>query len=85
MQYLKCKTCAHWKTEQERSNYELEMRDADFNVIPADFEVRYCKDPKLMKFERPLEKDQASVADGSTYRAVLITAEDFGCNHHKPK
>lgn len=73
----------HWQLNEEHSNTEIEMWDGEFNRIPPEFEVRYCKDPYLMTFERPLNNDQASVADGSEYRAVLVTAENFCCVHHK--
>lgn len=42
------------------------------------YATRYCRSPKLKFYERP-GKDEASVADGSEYMAVLITGEDFGC------
>lgn len=43
------------------------------------FEVRYCRQPKLMIFGRPQETDGAAVIDGSEYYADFVTGPDFGC------
>jgi len=46
------------------------------------FEVRECRHPSLVYFERPVERDGFGVSDGSNYWAGLFTAEDFGCIRH---
>lgn len=85
-----CKTCRYW---QGATNYRDGTPREDHIITPIDpdtwqpmvmpFEVRLCKSPKLMVFERPIEIDMASVCDGSEYRAVLYTAEAYGCIHYQ--
>ena len=90
---MKCKDCKHWKMPPDNEYwgaYELAMPQ-----IPPDYEhikdekeqrelfgyaIKYCRSPKLLFYQRP-DKDGACVADGSQYRACMITGEDFGCTN----
>jgi hypothetical protein len=78
-----CETCRYWTG---RDGYEGSLTDPcdpdTYEPMPMPFEVRYCEHPRLMKFERPVERDQASCVDGSGYRAKLACGPDFGCVHH---
>ena len=84
-----CKTCRHWKIMGVETGYILH-RDI---VAPTDpdtykeskmpFEVRHCTNPRILFCERPVQIDGACVADGSTYMANLMTAEQFGCVLHE--
>ena len=56
-----------------------------YEPMKMPFAVKMCGCPKLLFHERPVESDGACVADGSTYMANLLTAEDFGCVNHKEK
>lgn len=67
----------------ERNSYEesyLAVHDpVTYEAVePQPFELRSCTSPKIRFYERP-EQDGAAVLDGSTYMALLITAENFGC------
>lgn len=77
-----CSTCKWWFTEKE--NYigfdVLRPEDIDTGkpmVLP--FEVRHCNSPKITFYERPVEPNGATVVDGSTCIAKLITGPEFGC------
>lgn len=75
-----CKNCVHWVYTDDRSRWITRPLDEDTNEpMKFEFEVRKCKNPKLLFCERPVESDGFAVADGSTYYAALITAENFGC------
>ncbi len=79
-----CYTCKHWKIEDDESHWRLFPEDPDtFEKMKMPFEVRYCRHPRLMQFERPIEPDQASCMDGSEFRADLATGPEFGCVHHE--
>lgn len=83
---MKCKTCKYWKEDREGYDGITHPIDEDtFEDKVMPFEVRYCKSPKLIQFERPIEKDGASCIDGSDYMALLATAEDYGCIHWSKK
>lgn len=94
MSEYSCKTCRHWKqagnTWDDGSEHldnwnEITMPvDPDtYQPMEMPFEVRQCRNPKLLFCERPLESDGYAVADGSQYMARLYTAEDFGCALHE--
>lgn len=81
-----CKTCKHWKTEDNNLTWNEITRPYDsdtYEPMEMPFEVRECKHPQLLFCERPLEKNGFCVADGSQYFAGLYTAEDFGCIRHE--
>lgn len=54
-----------------------------YEPMKMPFAVKMCGCPKLFFHERPVESCGACVADGSTYMANLLTAEDFGCVNHE--
>lgn len=56
-----------------------------YGSMDMPFKVKMCGCPKLFFHERPVESTGACVADGSTYMANLLTAEDFGCVNHEAK
>ena len=81
----RCKTCKHWQFDPDaeeswrvRGYCEPEDPDTSENMV-MPFTVRECKHPALTFCERPVEQNGFGVADGSTYMACLLTAEDFGC------
>ena len=89
-----CKTCVHWKADKEAyergdslvlpyhpGTYER-CRTEEEVVKIFGHAVRYCKNPKVVFFQRP-EHNAAAVVDGSEYMACLLTAEDFGCVLHE--
>ena len=85
---VRCSSCVHWQRDENRYNRAI---DPEENPATGDdwvseeerkmrfpFEVRYCKNPKLLFYQRPA-KDGAAVFDGSDYMAYLATGGDFGC------
>ena len=75
-----CKTCKHWTGDDHRTSPE----DPDtYEPMDMPWPVRYCEHPRLMRFERPVDPDQASCMDGSYYIAKLATGPDFGCVNHE--
>lgn len=79
-----CKTCRWWLPPE----YENEIvrpldADNDYEPMVMPFEVRQCKSPKLLFYERP-PLDGATVMDGSQYKAELYTGPEFGCVNHEP-
>jgi hypothetical protein len=84
-----CKTCKHWQDATDchgdpKEDNIITPIDPDLWVpMQMPFEVKLCKSPKLMMFERPIEADMASCCDGSDYRAVLYTGENYGCIHYE--
>lgn len=79
-----CKTCIYWVAGDGR-DYGIEKPiDPDtYEEMENMHEVRQCKSPKLLFAEFPTEKTWCAVVDGSNYRAVLYTAEEFGCINHE--
>lgn len=80
----RCSYCKWWQDTPEGKwdNIAHPVDPDTYEPIPTDmlgFEVRRCASPKLIKFERPLSEDGASVCDGSKYHAALYTAGQFGC------
>jgi hypothetical protein len=77
----KCKTCEHWcRTSDDRWDGIANPYDPDtmdYAVMP--FEVRQCTSPNIVYFERNPNSNGISLKDGSDYRAVMYTGEDFGC------
>lgn len=80
-----CDTCRYWIAPKENEWDEIckpiDMDTYDPMVMP--FEVRECKHPQLVKFERTTESNGFSVSDGSGYLARLCTGPYFGCVRHK--
>ena len=82
----RCADCAHWKLDIDR--HDTICRPVDFDTwLPMEmpFEVRECVNPRLIKFERPLDPDGVSVSDGSDYMARLCTGQEFGCLHFEAR
>lgn len=79
-----CKTCKYWQIqEKDRWNELITPLDPDtYEQMKMPFEVRWCCNPKLGFFERPVEVDAAALVDGSEYHAALLTAEGFGCANY---
>ena len=79
----RCKNCKWWIDDSgERWDPIMHPEDLDTcGEMAMPFEVRVCKSPKVIKFERPIEENGASVCDGSDYMATLYTAPEFGCIH----
>lgn len=82
-----CKTCKHWaKPDGLFSVGKALCTPIDpTTYMPMDrgFEVRICEMPTQTFCEAPVERNGFGLADGSTYLAVLATAEDFGCVRHE--
>lgn len=83
-----CRTCRHWgltPNGRDRSWDDIvtPIDEDTFEPKVMPFEVRYCTAPKLIRFERPVEPDQASCIDGSRYVANLATGPEYGCVHHE--
>jgi len=90
---VRCSSCVYWQRDENRYNRAI---DPEENPATGDewaseeerkmwfpFEVRYCKHPKLLFYQRPA-KDGAAVFDGSDYMAYLATGGDFGCVNGEP-
>jgi len=83
-----CENCAHWKTLNEDDpqlwpeDYDDDQNDVDV-VRVSGFVVGKCAD--ILEFNRPMIQRQASVVDGSHYRAELWTSPQFGCVNHLVK
>lgn len=81
-----CKTCTHWKVAESDEWTDQQMTqpvdpDTDEPMV-FEFEVRVCKHPSKTFMERPVEKNGFGIADGSHYKAVFVTSEDYGCVRH---
>lgn len=79
-----CKTCRHWQRADNDSRWwdgdMCSPRDPDTGEdMDLGFEVRVCRHPSQTFCETPVERNGFGVADGSNYRAILATAEEFGC------
>ncbi len=80
----KCASCKWWVAMQEHEISPKNNYDADGNSIEFDVEVRRCKSPMLLKFQHPMQPNEATVLDGSHYHAGLYTGPEFGCVNHEP-
>ncbi len=81
-----CKNCMHWLDNEDDCVVNTKPIDPDtYEPMVMPFEVRYCRHPKMTFCELPVEIDGFGVADGSEYRACLITSENFGCVRYEPK
>jgi hypothetical protein len=84
-----CKTCKHWGLDADSDDewqagpYCKPIDPDTYKPMETRFTVRRCKNPALTFCERPVERNGFGVADGSTFMAVLVTAEDFGCVRHE--
>lgn len=84
-----CKTCKHWQFDPESDDawqvksYCAPLDQDTYVPMPMPFVVRECTHPAKTFCERPVEANGFGVADGSTYMAVLVTGEDFGCVRHE--
>lgn len=82
-----CKTCKYWLYNPRAFNYIAsdlsEPLDPDtYELMDRTFETRICKHPQQTFCEPPVINNGFALADGSTYIAVLATAENFGCVLH---
>lgn len=80
-----CKTCRHW-TDPARHYEERICKPEDqdtFELIRLSFTVKICKHPNQGFCETPAGDNLFSLQDGSNYRALLATAENFGCVLHE--
>lgn len=78
-----CKHCRWWQRDHPDNLDDWQIfspRDPDtFEKMHGMPQVRYCRSPKLVFGERPVESHWAALVDGSDYAAGLITGADFGC------
>lgn len=79
-----CSSCTHWTAPRPGDHDPIcaPIDPDSFEPMAMPFEVRECKHPRLVRFERPSTRDGVSVVDGSNYRARLCTGPDFGCSLH---
>jgi len=84
----KCKTCQYWIVPGNAIHKEYRAKnlctpiDMDtFEEMKMPHEVKMCRSPNLIWFERP-EIDQAAIIDGSEYYAELLTGEEFCCTNY---
>lgn len=82
----RCDNCKHWDRSDKEWSYvpdnanthkclrAKQFWDATEWVEEGDNDVRRVKDPS----------DKMFVADGSNYRAELLTMADFYCAHFEP-
>lgn len=92
----RCKTCRHWEriespkatgTGESRVVYPpkageewWDVDDDEASIAARGLHlVRRCAHPKVLFYQRP-DRDGAAIFDGSDYRALLCTGEDFGCS-----
>ena len=81
-----CKSCRWWTPNKEDEwCYDgiIKPENDDGELMPVEFEVRRCKSPHLLFYERPVNRTDACVVDGSEYKAELITGPDYGCPNHE--
>ena len=87
-----CKTCIHWTSAEDCKEYtavdmcRLRCPSTGSYIRyeeHSEFEVRVCAHPGQTKFERPVTKNGFGLTDASTYLAILVTAEEFGCVLHE--
>ena len=84
---IKCKDCKFWIVPEDAFYDEiLEPTDED-TCEPKEmpFKVKVCGCPEILTFERPVKENQATVVDGSHYKATLYTGPEFGCVNGKGK
>ena len=84
---MKCRDCKHW-CDAEKDGNEADGYDhyegLRFDLHPTTYEkigkakAKYCRSPNILFYESPAA-NQATVVDGSQYRAALITGPEFGC------
>ena len=83
-----CKTCKHWVKANENDDYRASeictpLDQDELEPMKTEFEVRICKSPKIIFFERSPESTGVSLIDGSCYYAKMLTGENFGCVNHE--
>lgn len=81
-----CRDCKWWQIPEETKKFDriLTPEDPDtYEPMELAFAVRQCCNPSLLFCERPLERNQACVADASEYYARLCTGPDFGCTRYE--
>ena len=85
---VRCLGCRWWQADENRYNCAIDPQENPATYEPWEseeerrklfpYEVRYCKHPKVLFYERPAA-DGAAVFDGSEYMAYLATGPEFGC------
>ena len=82
-----CDTCKHWHIDPDAfvcvKSYYAPMDPDTFRPMEMPFEVRECMHPAKTFCERPVEPNGFGVADGSTFMAIFLTGEKFGCVRHE--
>jgi len=82
-----CNTCKHWQTDPDAfvhvKSYYAPIDPDTFRPMRMPFEVRECMHPAKTFCERPVEPNGFGVVDGSTFMAILLTGEKFGCVRHE--
>lgn len=84
----RCKTCAHWDAVSPQEYGALRgagicgAAPEIWTVTESKWEEDPVEEYLLLKAEHA--GVLAMVADGSSYRAELVTMPDFGCVQHAP-
>ena len=82
---MRCQTCRWWTPADDYNEIAHPLDPTnDYLPMAMPFEVRLCKSPKLLFYERPAI-DGGTVVDGSQYKASLLTGPEFGCVNHEPE
>jgi len=87
----RCKTCKHWVLQEDGEpcagddiisppDPDSYDREEGEEAIAARWghNVRFCRHPKLLYYQRP-DKNGMTVVDDEECFAALLTSEDFGC------
>jgi hypothetical protein len=76
-----CSTCAHWDSEEYASRPPVRI----CNNVPMYWDASEWDDDCNRVLIDKYKDTKAFAQDGSDYKAVLLTASDFGCVSHKEK
>lgn len=75
-----CKSCKYWVDPKHSYDMLIYPTDEDtYEEKKMPFRVRECRSPHLLFLERPVTPHQATLEDGSGYKARMVTGPDFGC------
>ena len=84
---MRCRDCKYW-LDTERDDNDADGYDhyqsLRFDLHPSTYEkvgkvkAKYCGSANLLFYQSP-GANQATVVDGSQYKAALITGPEFGC------
>lgn len=80
-----CETCRWWRESDSPTGSRVtHPTDPDtYEPMVMPWDVRQCACPRIRFYERPVERNEACVIDGSEYSAGLCTGPDFGCVLHE--